>query len=399
MDFAINAETEAFRDSVREMLRVELTPEIRSRAAETGTLHDWGFHRKLADRGWIGLAWPVEDGGQGRDHSYNDILWEELALAGAPALGLPITLIIAETVRRLGTVEQRQRILVPVLAGDLLLCLGYTEPDAGSDLAAVRTRAERDGEGWRISGQKIFTTLAHEAGYVFLLARTDPKAAKHAGLTMFLVPTNAAGFSLTPIATLSGERTNVTYYEDVYVGDDARVGDVGSGWAVVTLALAFERGGEFAAQLRRLVRGSTSWIRSVGRADDERVLNRLGRVIADAEVARVLGSRASWMRDRQGAGYVEGAMAKVFATEALVRDSGAMLAAIGARGALGAGVANAPAGGEIQQVYRESQISTIYGGTNEVLRAVIAERRLGLPRSRRTPSPKASGRARDQQST
>lgn len=383
MDFALDERAERFRAEVREFLREHLTEEVHARVAASGTYHDWEFHRALARRGWIGAAWPVADGGQGRDRAEMDLLYEELAAAGAPVEGFAVSLIIAETIRRVGTPEQKARILGPVRDGELLLSLGYTEPDAGSDLAAASTRAERDGDGWRINGQKNFTTHAHEAGYVFLLARTDPSAAKHAGLTMFLVPTTAEGFSCAPVHTLSGERTNITYYSDVYVSDDARVGAVGQGWQIVTLALAFERGGEFAAQLRRLVNAAVAWGRSAGRADDPRLLRRLGRVVAATAVARLLGAQATWLRGSEQAGAVEGAMAKVYATEALLAGSGELLDATGALGMLDRGASDAPSGGELQHLYRESQISTLYGGTSEVLRDVIARRRLGLPRSLR----------------
>lgn len=379
MDFSLDERAEAFRAEVRDFLREHLTDEVRARVAASGTYHDWEFHRAVAARGWIGAAWPVEDGGQGRDRADMDILYEEMAAAGAPVEGLSVTLIIAETIRRVGTPAQKERILGPVREGRLLLSLGYTEPDAGSDLAAARTRAVRDGDGWRIDGQKNFTTHAHEAHYVFLLARTDPAAPKHAGLTMFLVPTSAPGFSCAPVHTLSGERTNITYYSGVRVGDDARVGAEGQGWEIVSLALAFERGGEFAAQLRRLVHASVRWAHEAGDPADPRLLRRLGRVVADTEVSRLLGARATWMRSTAMAGAVEGAMAKVYATEALLRGSGELLDATGASGLLGPGTP----GGELQHLYRESQISTLYGGTSEVLRGVIAERRLGLPRSRR----------------
>jgi len=383
MDFSLDERAEAFRAEVREFLRAHLTDEVRARVAASGTYHDWEFHRAIAAKGWIGAAWPVEDGGQGRDRADMDILYEEMAAAGAPVEGMSVTLIIAETLRRAGTPEQRERILGPVREGRLLLSLGYTEPDAGSDLASARTRAVRDGDGWRITGQKNFTTHAHEADYVFLLARTDPQARKHAGLTMFLVPTSAEGFSLAPVHTLSGERTNLTFYEDVYVPDTARVGAVGQGWEIVSLALAFERGGEFAAQLRRLVHATVTWAHAAGREGDPRLLRRLGRAVTATEVSRLLGSRATWLRTTERAGAVEGAMAKVYATEALVRWTGELLDATGERGLLNPGTRDAPAGGELQHLYREAQISTLYGGTSEVLRGVVAERHLGLPRSRR----------------
>jgi alkylation response protein AidB-like acyl-CoA dehydrogenase len=374
MDFALDQRAEVFRAEVRRFLRERLTDEVRARVAATGTYHDHEFHRAVAERGWIGATWPVEDGGAGRDRADMDILYEELAAAGAPVEGLSVTQIIAETVRRVGTPAQKERILGPVRAGRMVLSLGYTEPDAGSDLAAARTRAVRDGDGWRIDGQKNFTTHAHEADYVFLLARTDPTVPKHAGLTMFLVPTSAPGFSCTPVHTLSGERTNLTFYEGVRVGDDARIGAEGQGWEIVSLALAFERGGEFAAQLRRLVHATVGWAHAADRADDPGLRRRLGRVVATTEVSRLLGARATWSRSRARAGAVEGAMAKVYATEALVAGTGALLDATGPEGLVD--------GGELQHLYREAQISTLYGGTSEVLRGVIAEQRLGLPRSR-----------------
>lgn len=382
MDFSLDERAEAFRAEVRDFLGEHLTDAVRARVAATGTYHDWEFHRAVAAKGWIGAAWPVEEGGQGRDRADMDILYEEMAAAGAPVEGLSVTLIIAETIRRAGTAEQKERILGPVREGRLLLSLGYTEPDAGSDLASARTRAVRDGDGWRIDGQKNFTTHAHEAHYVFLLARTHPEA-KHAGLTMFLVPTSAPGFSVAPVHTLSGERTNITYYSDVRVGDDARVGEVGQGWEIVSLALAFERGGEFAAQLRRLVHASVRWAHATGRTGDPRLLRRLGQVVAATEVSRLLGAQATWMRSTAQAGAVEGAMAKVYATEALLRGSGELLEATGADGLLGPDSPGAAAEGELQHLYREAQISTLYGGTSEVLRGVVAERRLGLPRGRR----------------
>jgi alkylation response protein AidB-like acyl-CoA dehydrogenase len=373
MDFAIDKRTEGFRAEVRAFLDTELTPEIRHRVHETGTAHDWGMYRAMAARGWIGAAWPAEEGGQGRDAFDMEILYYELASAGAPTDGFSISMIVAETLRRVGTPAQRDEVVPRIQAGELVVALGYSEPEAGSDLAAVTTRATRDGDGWRIDGQKAFTTLAHEAGFVFLLARTDPAGVRHHGLTVFLVPTDAPGFSLDPVHTLGGERTNMTYYTDVHVPDSARVGEVGGGWSVVMLALAFERGGEFAAQLRRLVDDAGAWVRREGREHDRNVLRRLGQVAADAEVARLLGTRATWLRAGERAGDIEGSMAKLYATEALLRGATELLAAAGPEGVLD---------GPLSRTYRHAQVTTIYGGTSEILRGMIAERRLGLPRGR-----------------
>ncbi|TDB98185.1 acyl-CoA dehydrogenase family protein [Actinomadura sp. 7K534] len=382
MDFAAGAEAEALRAEVRAFVREHLTADVLGRVAATGDYHDREFHAALAGRGWVGAHWHVEEGGRGWDRAMTDLIYEELASAGAPTEGLAITQIVGEAVRRVGTAEQRRRLLPPICRGELLLALGYTEPGSGSDLASVRTRAARDGAGWVINGQKIFTTLAGEADHVFLLARTDPGAPKHAGLTLFLVPTAAEGFSVAPIFTLSGQRTNVTYYSDVRVGDEARVGAEGQGWEIVNVALAFERGGEFAAQLRRLVTAAVTWGRD--RDAGAGFHARLGRAAASAEVARLLGVQASWSRSSAAAGAVEGTMAKVYGTEALLRESRALLDATGVEGLPNRGAAGAAAAGELQHLYREAQIATIYGGTSEVLLTLIAQQRLGLPRGRRS---------------
>ena len=385
MDFGTDERAEWLRGQARDFLAEHLTPQVRARVEQTGEYHDGEFHQALARRGWLGAFWPEAHGGLGWDRADFDVLYEEMAAAGAPMEAVAVTHIIAETIRRAGTAEQKERILRPVAEGKILLALGYTEPDAGSDLASVQTRAVRDGDGWLINGQKMFTTMGHLADYVFLLARTDPGVRKHRGLTMFLVPTTAEGFSASPVRTLSGERTNVTFYHDVRVGDDARVGEPGQGWQIVNLALAFERGGEFAAQLRRMVQAAVAWGTASGTDHDPAFRARLGRVAAATEVSRLLGALASQRRSSPTGGAVEGAMAKVYATEALLRGSGALLDATGPSGLLPPGAPGAAAGGELQHLYREAQIATLYGGTSEVLRGVIAERRLSLPRARTRP--------------
>jgi alkylation response protein AidB-like acyl-CoA dehydrogenase len=390
MDFATANTTESFRAEVRSFLREHLTEDVRTRMRETGTMHDWGFHRAMAARGWIGAGWPVEEGGQARDAYELDVLYQEMAAAGAPLDGFSVTMIVAETLRRIGTPYLRELILPRVRAGDLVISLGYSEPDAGSDLVSVRTSARREGDEWVIDGQKAFTTLAHEAGYIFLLARTDPEAAPRHGLTMFLVPTDSPGFSLTPIHTLGGERTNMTFYSGVRIPDALRVSDVGKGWDTVNLALSFERGGEFGAQLRRLLEDVVAWVAAHPDRQHARNLERIGRLAAEVNVARLLGLRATWLRDTESTGALEGAMAKVHATEALLAASGEVLEALGVDGAV-AEPALAPLGGHVEHTYRHAQVTTIYGGTSEILRGVIAERRLGLPRSR-PPRHAPSGR-------
>lgn len=381
-----NRSTEDLRAEVRGFLAEELTPQVRAHVGESGNYHDSGFHRALAERGWVGAHWSLDEGGKGWPRAHSDVVYEELAAAGAPVEGLAVTQIIGEAIRRVGTPEQKAKFLGPICRGEMLLALGYSEPGAGSDLASVQTRAVPDGDGWILNGQKIFTTMGSVADYVFVLARTDPEAAKHAGLTLFLLPTDAPGFSAAPIYTLSGQRTNVTYYADIRLDDSARLGEPGQGWDIVNVALAFERGGEFAAQVRRTIDAAVSWARSADRQEDPYFLARLGRATAEADVARLLGAYASWSRNSARAGAVEGTVAKVYGTEALQRVTGSLLDTAGAEGLVNREAAEPSAAGELQHLYRESQIATIYGGTSEVLKTVIAQQGLKLPRPPRRSS-------------
>ena len=221
---------------------INLDPEVIEQAHRTGTMHNKDFHRALGKQGWIAASWPAEYGGQDRDPFEMTALRDELRLAGAPTDGMGLSVIVCQTIRRVGTDDQKRDFIPRALAGEIIMSLGYSEPDSGSDVASIKTRAVRDGDEWVIDGQKMFTTLAHEANYVFLLARTNPDVAKHRGLTMFLVPLDSPGIEIHPVHTVGGERTNATFYNDVRVSDHFRIGEVDGGWGVMTIALTFERG-------------------------------------------------------------------------------------------------------------------------------------------------------------
>jgi len=389
MDFRLGAESDAFRELVREFVDEHLTDEIRERVHETGTVHDWDFHRALGERGWIAASWPVEYGGQGRSPFELTAMREELRLAGAPTDGLANTLIVARTIHHLGSPELKEELLPRVLAGEMIFALGYSEPDAGSDAAAAKTRAVRDGDEWVITGQKMFTTLAHEAAYVFLLARTDTEVPKHQGLTMFLVPLDAPGVEITPVHTLGGERTNVTYYTDVRVPDRLRVGDVDNGWEVANVALAFERGGMGLTESDRMWRQTVAWAAETERdgapvIDDPIVRDRLARVAIDNEVAKLLAYRVSWVVASGGVPSIEGSMHKLFHAERFQTAVAELLDMLGPEGVLAHGDDDAPVAGWVEHQYRHAPVTTIYGGTSEVMRNIIAQRGLGLPRARRS---------------
>jgi alkylation response protein AidB-like acyl-CoA dehydrogenase len=389
MDFRLGAKSDAFRDEVREFLRDHLRPEMIERAHDTGTGHDWEFHRALGAQGWIAASWPEEYGGQGRDPFEMTAMRDELRLAGVPTDGLGQSIIVARTIRAVGSEEQKQTFLPPFLAGEILFGLGYTEPDSGSDVAAAKTRAVRDGDDWVIDGQKMFTTLAHEAAYVFLLTRTNPDVPKHRGLTMFLVPLDAPGVEIHPVHTMGGERTNATFYTGIRVPDAFRVGEVDGGWDVMTVALTFERGGSALSEADRVWQQTVDWATSTRRPDGTRVIDdplvreRFATMRTNNEVARLLALRCSYLAASGGLPGVEGSMHKLWYAEAMTADASELVDMLGADGVLAHGEAGAPVDGWVEQLYRHAAVTTIYGGTSEVQRGIIAERGLGLPRSRR----------------
>jgi alkylation response protein AidB-like acyl-CoA dehydrogenase len=389
MDFSLGDHCEALRAEVREFLEEHLTPDVIDRVHETGTAHDWGFYRALGARGWIGAAWPKELGGQDRDPWEMTAIRDELRLAGAPTDGLGQSLIVARTIRHIGTTEQKREFLRPALAGEIIFALGYSEPDSGSDVAAAKTRATRDGDEWVINGQKMFTTLAHEAAFVLLLARTNSEVAKHKGLTMFLVPLDAPGVEIHPVHTMGGERTNATFYNDVRVPDRHRVGSVDGGWDVMTVALTFERGGFGLSESDRVWEEAVAWAKATRRDDGTRVIDdplvreRLAMMRINNEVARLLAYRTSFVAARGDLPGVEGSMHKLWYSESMTADAGEILDMLGAEGVLRREDGDAPAGGWIEHLYRHAAVTTIYGGTSEVQRGIIAERGLGLPRPAR----------------
>jgi len=389
MDFRLGERSDAFRDEVRAFLGEHFSPEMVERAHDTGTSHNWEFHRALGAQGWIAASWPEEYGGQGRDPMEMTALRDELRMAGVPTDGLGQTIMIARTLRAVGTDEQKQQFIPLALAGEILFALGYTEPDSGSDVAAAKTRAVRDGDEWVIDGQKMFTTLAHEATYVFLLTRTNPDVPKHQGLTMFLVPLDAPGVEIHPVHTMGGERTNATFYSGVRVPDSLRVGEVDGGWDVMTVALTFERGGFALSEADRVWRQTVDWATATRRPDGTRVIDdplvreRLATMRIHDEVARLLALRCSYVAASGALPGVEGSMHKLFYAEAMTADADELVDMLGADGVLSHGDAEAPVNGWVEHLYRHAAVTTIYGGTSEVQRDIIASRGLGLPRNRR----------------
>ncbi|MEZ5138057.1 MAG: acyl-CoA dehydrogenase family protein [Acidimicrobiales bacterium] len=379
----------AFRDEIRAFLAEHVTDEVIETAHHTGTIHDWGLHRAMADQGWLSAGWPAEFGGQGRSPLEMNSLTEEMYISGAPVDGLGVAALVAHTILIDGTQWQKETIIPEILSGQAMCCLGYSEPDAGSDVAACATKAVRDGDEWTINGQKMFTTLAHEAHYVFLLTRTNTEVAKHKGLTMFVIPMDTPGISFTPVHTMGGERTNITYYDDVKVDDKYRVGEVDGGWKVMMTALVFERNSAWYGELVRLLDHGLGWARATASPsggtmiDDPLVRERLARIAVGNEISNLLGWRAAWMAAKGTLPGVEGTMAKHFTTQHYQYAADELIDALGAEGLRRHGdPTTGVEDGWIEAIYRHCQVTTIYGGTSEVCRGIIAERGLGLPRNR-----------------
>jgi alkylation response protein AidB-like acyl-CoA dehydrogenase len=388
MDFRLGEESDAFRVEARAFLAEALTDEVKEMMETTGIHHNWDFHRKLVARGWLAPGWPVEFGGQGRDPLEVLALTEEFQQAAAPTYGVGTTLMIAGVIRHLGTEEQKRLILPRALGGEIIIVLGFTEPESGSDVAAAQTRAVKDGEEWVINGQKMFTTNAQDADYVFMLTRTNPDVPKHQGLTTFLVPMKQPGVEVRAVHTLSGERTNLTFYTDVRVDDSLRIGEVDGGWDVMTVGLTFERSGAHGGESVRLLREMEHWASTTTdaegrpRGEDPRVRARLGRAAAENEISTLLARRSAWIEATGGLAGVEGSMAKLFASEAITRQGADFMDMLGPDGLRSAGDPTAVEGGAAEFACRFALGATTYGGTSEVQRNIIAQRGLGLPRAR-----------------
>jgi 3-oxochol-4-en-24-oyl-CoA dehydrogenase len=387
MDFQLDPDSLRLRDEVRAFLAEHLTPDIVERALTTGTMHDAGLHRKLCERGYLAAGWPTEVGGLGQSAVATTALTQELFRAGAPIDGMAIAALVGATLLLAGSDRQKHDVLPRILAGDVLCCLGYSEPDAGSDVAAVQTRAVRDGDQWVIDGQKMFTTMAQVADYVFLLTRTNPDVGKHQGLTMFLVPMSTPGIEVTPVETLGGERTNITFYTGVRVPDSCRVGDVDAGWSVMHAALVYERNSSNWGEPAHFVASVAQWAATAGPdgarpLDDPGAQERLAHWDTLVEVGRLLLYRAAWMSASGALTHVEGSMAQLWLPEAFVGASGDLMDLLGPEALTGTDSRSMVLGGLVEHAFRHAMVTTIYGGSSEVQREIIAQRGLGLPRGR-----------------
>ncbi|OAA27836.1 acyl-CoA dehydrogenase [Frankia sp. EI5c] len=380
MDFDVDESVTALRAQVRAFLAQELTPELDEEVYRSGVSHDATFVRRLAERGWVGPGWERPDGGSPLGPYEVHALVDELTKAEAPTYAITTTQMVANVIRAVGSAALRAEILPRFLRGEVTIALGMTEPEVGSDVAGVRTRARPEGDHWIVDGQKMFTTNGHITDYIFLLTRTRPDGPKHAGLTLFLVRLDQPGIEVQAVHTLSGERTNIVYLSDVVVEDRWRIGDVDGGWRALMIALQDEHSAPFSPHLARLLEAVEQWARESGRIEQPEVSERLARWATALEVARLLELRTTWLAANGRVPVAEGPMSKLFGTESLVRAAEDLTELVGPDALRGRLDPSAPVGGRIEHALRFSLGTTIYAGTSEIQRNIIAQQGLGLPR-------------------
>lgn len=385
----LGAAGNAFRDEVRAWLNENWNAASQTRG-DDHPYEEWGFDTQftalLGRKGWNNLSWPKEHGGQGRTPYEQLAFMEEIQQAGAPMGGRGD--IQAHALMSFGTPEQKAEFLPKLALGEITFCLGYSEPGSGSDLASMQTTAECDGDEWVINGQKIWTTAAEKADFIWLAARTDRNAARpHAGISIFIVPMNSPGITVRPSMAMYGHTFCQEFFDNVRVPASALVGNVNQGWKVLTSALATERMmmGSFIANARaeferlaRCVREASAGGQQLG--SDGAVRDRIGALAAQVEAGRQLFMNSVAMAEQGKAPIHEAAMSKAYTGELLEQLGEAALDILGTGATLSEGAAGAIAGGKFEQLLRYSILVVIGGGTAEIQRNLIAQHGLGLPR-------------------
>jgi alkylation response protein AidB-like acyl-CoA dehydrogenase len=344
--------------------------------------------RQLGADGWLGIGWPAEYGGQARSVLDQLVFTDEAAIAGVPVPFLTLR-TVGPTIMRFGTPEQKAFYLPKIAAGDIHFSIGYSEPDAGTDLASLRTRAVRDGDEYVINGQKMWTSLIAYADYVWLACRTDPDAPKHKGLSILIVPTDAPGFSWTPVRTVAGTTTSATYYSNVRVPVTSLVGEENRGWPLITNQLNHERVAlTSAAPLQVALREVRAWAQDTKLPDGNRVVDQewvqvhLARVHAKVEFLKLVNWRIAWGAQHAALKPADASATKVYGTELATEAYRLLMEVLGPAGYVRDGSPGAVLRGRIERMHRSSLILTFGGGTNEVQRDIVASLGLGLPITR-----------------
>ena len=395
MDIRFNAAQRALRDELRGYFAGLMTPALRAECERDmgeggGPLWREAL-RRMGEDGWIGLGWPKSLGGRGLSPLEQFIFVEEVMRAGYPFPFLT-TESVGPMLAEHGNPWLQETLVPRILRGELVIAIGYSEPEAGTDLAALRTRAERDGDGWVINGQKMWTSLAHFSDYIWLAARTDADAGrKHKGISLFLVPTSDPGFSCRPVHTLGGVRTNATFYDNVRVSDAHRVGELNGGWKLITGQLNRERLSLINfGPVSELFNAVHHWAAETDAASGGRVMEQawvqqhLARCRTLIECMKLMVYKQSWAMSTGQLGMAEASAIKVFGSEAFIEIFRLLGEVVGPAALQRAGSPGANAvGGRLERLYRTASIITFGGGANEIQRDIIAAAGLWMPRSGR----------------
>jgi alkylation response protein AidB-like acyl-CoA dehydrogenase len=387
MELDFSPEQKKFRDDLRDYFNKMMTPELVEELRGDGEGGGPLFRKAMKDMGrdgLLGVGWPTEYGGQGRTPMEQFIFADEVQSAGFPIPFLTLN-TVGPTIMQYGTDEQKAEILPKILAGEIFFAIGYSEPSAGTDLASLRTAGVREGDEWIINGQKMWTSLAAYADYVWLAVRTDPDAPKHRGLSMFLVPTATEGYSRQSIMTVGGVSTNATFYDNVRVPHSSLIGGENNGWSLITGQLNHERISLTSiGPIRRTLRDVIDWARDT-KVDGERVIDKswvrhnLARVYAKVQVVRLMNWRQAWVAQGGDPHPAMASAVKVFGSELNIEAYRALMEITSTRANIASDSPGAILQGRVESAYRNGLILTFGGGTNEVQRDIIAMAGMGLP--------------------
>ena len=387
-------EQQALRKELRAYFEHLMPPAVRAELGATGegTPSFRRLVRQMGADGWLGIGWPAEYGGQGRPATDQFIFFDEVQRAEAPFPFVTVN-TVGPTIMRFGTEEQKTRFLPGILSGEINFAIGYTEPEAGTDLAALRTRATRDGDEYLVDGAKVFTSGANQADYVWLACRTDPDAPKHKGISIVLVPTSSAGFSWTPIVTVGGNVTTATYYDNVRVPVANLVGQENEGWRMITNQLNHERVGLAAlgGRTEQVFEDAVAWARQTPAAPGsaERMIDvpwvqlDLARCHARLEAMRLMNWKMAVAASADELSPADSSAVKVYGTETHVEVYRLLLGIVGAAGYLREGSPGAALRGQLERAARAAQINTFGGGVNDVQRDIVAAAGLKMARQPR----------------
>jgi 3-oxocholest-4-en-26-oyl-CoA dehydrogenase alpha subunit len=393
MRIGYSPEQEELRRELRSYFSKLMTPDrVEALSSTEGEYGKGNAYRdtvaQMGRDGWLTLSWPKEYGGQARSPMDQLIFTDEAAIAGAPVPFLTIN-SVAPTIMAFGTDEQKKFYLPKIASGDLHFSIGYSEPGAGTDLAALRTTAVRDGDDYVINGQKMWTSLIQYADYVWLAVRTNPEAKKHRGISMLIVPTTAEGFSWTPVHTMAGVDTSATYYQDVRVPAANLVGEENAGWKLVTNQLNHERVALVSAQpIFVALNGVREWAQNTKDVHGNRLIDsewvqlNLARVHAKAEVLKLINWELA-SSDDAAPSPADASAAKVFGTELATEAYRLLMEVLGTAATLRPDSPGALLRGRVERMHRSCLILTFGGGTNEIQRDIIGMVALGLPRVNR----------------